>query len=277
MKGTGSSDNLLTFIQFNLGGFITGAIVAVLQLVIVYLWIERRVERIQLKTEARKWKEARQELDATLLSLAHTLVRPLAYYTLNGERGVYFRENYSACLEHVIAKSAALDAMLAIYSVGLAPSPFTKITQLADRLRSVSGNAAAALIHFHEIAADFPEMGQAGASHIEALQRAYTFIEFEVPKDQQERNEKLFAYYVLQVINEISLIAEQMSDLALDTHTIEELSASTRYARLKELSKGEQTAPHDLKRTGESIVHLRALVETIERRGVILATTAEVD
>ena len=120
-------------------------------------------------------------------------------------------------------------------------------------------------------------MGQAGASHIEALQRAYTFIEFEVPKDQQERNEKLFAYYVLQVINEISLIAEQMSDLALDTHTIEELSASTRYARLKELSKGEQTAPHDLKRTGESIVHLRALVETIERRGVILATTAEVD
>jgi hypothetical protein len=277
MKGMYFLDNLIAIMQANIGGFVSGAIVAVLQLVIVYLWIDRRVERVQLKSEARKWKDARQELDATLLSLAHTLVRPLAYYTLSDARGVYVRENYSACLKHVVAKSATLDAMLAIYSVGLAPSSFTKITQLADRLRSVASNAETALNNLRDIEAEFPKFGQEAAAHVENIRRATSSIEFEVPKDPRARKEKLFAYYVLQVINEISWISEQMSDLALDKHEIEELDQTSRYTRLKELSKGEQTAAQDHVRIAQSIVTLRSLVELIESKGVILATAAEVD
>ena len=154
-KGRRFLDSVIAFLRINAGGFVTGSVIAVLQLFVVYLWADRRVERIQLKSEARKWKEARLELDATLLSLAHTLVRPLAYYTLSDTRGVYFRENYSACLRHIVDKSAMLDAMLAIYSVGLEPSSFTKITQLADQLRSAAGNANTALNNLAEIEASF--------------------------------------------------------------------------------------------------------------------------
>lgn len=270
-------DNLPDIIQANFGNFLTGAIVAILQLIIVYLWIERRVERIQLRSEAKKWKDARKELDATLVSLAHTLVRPIAYYTLSNARGVYFRENYAACLTHIIDKNAALDAMLAIYSVGLEPASLTKITQLADRLRSTAGNAGTALRNLREIEESFPPQAADEAVMITGLRRATASIEFEVPKEKKERHEKLFAYYVLQLVSDIALISERMSALALSKYEVAELDQTSRYERLKEMSKGEQTAELDQARTAESISRLNALIEVMERQGIRLAFAPEVD
>lgn len=270
-------DSIIAFLRINAGGFVTGSVIAALQLFVVYLWADRRVERIQLKSEARKWKEARLELDATLLSLAHTLVRPLAYYTLSDTRGVYFRENYSACLRHVVDKSAMLDAMLAIYSVGLEPSSFTKITQLADQLRSAAGNANTALKNLAEIEAGFPDHLNGTGQRVEGIKRASLSIEFEIPKDKRERHEKLFVYYVLQVISEVSSISTQMSELALANHDALELNRTTRYARLAKLSRGEQTAEQDLTRINESIEELQLLAKTIESTGAVLASAAEVD
>lgn len=270
-------DSVVAFLRINAGGFVTGGVIAALQLFVVYLWADRRVERIQLKSEARKWKEARLELDATLLSLAHTLVRPLAYYTLSDTRGVYFRENYSACLRHIVDKSAMLDAMLAIYSVGLEPSSFTKITQLADRLRSASGNANTALKNLSEIEAGFPDHSKGTGRRVNGIKRASLSIEFEVPKDKQERHEKLFVYYVLQVISEVSSISVKMSELALEKHDAPELNRTTRYARLTELSRGEQTAELDLTRINESVKDLNLLAESIETTGAVLTSAAEVD
>lgn len=270
-------DNILNIVQANLGGFVTGGVVAVLQLVAVYLWIDRRIESIQLKSEARKWKDARLELDATLHSLAHTIVRPIAYYTLSDERGVYLRDNYSACLQHVADKNATLDAMLAIYSVGLEPSSFSKITQLADRLRSTAGNAKMALLNLSKIENELPRIGHGKPTQVVGIKRATTSIEFEWPKNQRERWEKLFTHYLLQVISDVSFISQQMSELALAKYTIADLNDTSRYRRLTDMSKGEKTAESDQIRITESISQLKLFVDVIEITGVHLALTSEVD
>ena len=68
-----------------------------------------------------------------------------------------------------------------------------------------------------------------------------------------------------------------MSELALEKHDAPELNRTTRYARLAELSRGEQTAEQDLTRINESVEKLQLLAKTIESTGAVLASAAEVD
>lgn len=182
--------DLLGFMSNNAGGFVTGTIVAVLQLAVVSLWIDRRVEKIQLKSEARRWKEARLELDASLLILASSLVRLLAYYLRDFRQGVYFRDNFSSCLHYVVEKSASLDATLAIYSIGLEPTSFTRITQSADHFRSVANYAAIALRNLDRIETEWVRQTKGAVPRIVALCAAQT--------DQQRRNVRHVQYRILE-------------------------------------------------------------------------------
>lgn len=270
-------ESVAELIKINAGGFVTGVIVAILQLVLVYVWIEKRVEKIQLKSEARKWRDARKELDASLLSLAHTLVRPLDYYSIEDEDGIYFRENFSMCMQHVIDKNQTLDSMLAIYSVGLAPESFTNINQIADRLRSAAGDASSAVKNWEKIADTLPHVSASTGKIIQGIRRASKSIEFEVPKDPTERHEKLFAYYTLQTFHQISWVAEQLIEVSQAQYSMEQLDNTSRYIRLRELSREEQTVQRDMARATESIRRLRALVSIIEQKGIKLSVTSEVD
>ena len=266
-----------TFVTQNLGGLITGSIVAILQLVIVYLWIEKRVEKIQLKSEGRKWKDARKELDATLLALGQSLAHPLAYYTVHGTNGVHFRENYHACLEHVTDKSQSLDSILAIYSIGLAPESFSKITQLADRLRSTASNAKVATLNWARKADSLPPIDSSDVTILRGLKCATKSIEFKVPKDPTERAQKLFGYYVLQVLNGVSDISVELAEVAQIQFSLKEINATSRYNRLMDMSDKEQTAYSDHSNIQKNVSKLKALIRSIETDGLHLATIQEVD
>lgn len=269
--------NLLEFVSNNAGGFVTGTIVAVLQLGVVYLWIDRRVERIQLKSEARKWKEARLELDASLLMLASSLVRPLAYYLRDSGQGVYFRDNFSSCLHHIVEKSASLDATLAIYSIGLEPASFTRITQTADHFRSVANYAAIALRNLDRIETDWGRQGDSAAPRIDGLQRSNGSIEFELPGDPEARAQKLFGYYLLLLVDGITEVAMDLSAIALRQNDADALDRGSRFARLKRISKGEMSATFNIESLKRDTATLRAIVMQIETSGVLLTLSPEVE
>ncbi len=269
--------DLLGFMSNNAGGFVTGTIVAVLQLAVVYLWIDRRVEKIQLKSEARRWKEARLELDASLLILASSLVRPLAYYLRDSRQGVYFRDNFSSCMHYVVEKSASLDATLAIYSIGLEPTSFTRITQNADRFRSVANYAAIALRNLDRIETEWVRQTKGAVPRIVGLQRSNGSIEFELPANPEARAQKLFAYYLLLLVDGITEVATDLSAIALCQNDAEALDRGSRFVRLKRISKGEMSAMFNIESLKRDTATLRAIVLQIETSGVLLALSPEVE
>lgn len=270
-------DSIFSFVSANFAGFITGIIVALLQLGIIYLWIDRHILNIQNNTEALKWKMARTELRAILLSLAYTTAKPLAYYILYDEDGVYFRDRYSSCLQHIIDKSRAFDAMLAIYSVGLEPKSFTQIAQLADSLRIAANNAMVVLNKLNDIEAIIVPAGQRKARRVLDLKRATTSIGFKLPSTFPDREEKLFGHYLLQVIDQVAMLSEQMSALALHHYDVRHLDRTAHYKRLYELSQGEQTASTDRKQIEQSIKHLKAIMNVAENQGLRLEYVLELD
>lgn len=270
-------DALISFTRANAGGLVSGAVIATAQLAIVYLWIERHIEKLQLRSEARKWQQARNELDATLMSLSYHLIQPVCYYTLQDERGVFFRENYQACLDNISEKSINLDSMLAIYSIGLEPKSFTRINQVADRLRSAALDARTAKANWLLINETLPSESDPDAKNIRGLRRAMKAVEFGVPSDPRLRAEKYFAHYTLQVMHQIVWIAEQLLKVSRYHCEPEKLDTTSFYRRRREFGPAEETASGDLIRTQAGIEQLKSLIETIELKGVRLATAPELD
>jgi len=270
-------DALITFTRANAGGFVTSAIIAIAQLAIVYLWIERYIEKLQQRSEAKKWQLARNELDATLMSLSYQLVQPLNYYTLQDDRSVFFRENYQMCLNNIVEKSISLDSMLAIYSIGLESTSFTRINQVADRLRAAALDASTANNNWLLIEDTLTTETDLDAKHIRGLRRAIKAIEFGVPNDPQLRAEKYFAHYTLQVLHQIVWIAKQLKDVSTIHCNPEQLDTTSFYRRKREFGADEETAPGDLKRSEAGINRLLSMIETIELKGVRLAAAPELD
>jgi len=62
--------------------FISGGTVAVLQLLVVYLFLDRFIDSIRSRQEQKKWDASRTELCANLLYFAYVVCRPTAHYSL---------------------------------------------------------------------------------------------------------------------------------------------------------------------------------------------------
>jgi len=270
-------DALISFMRANAGGFVTGPIIATAQLAVVYLWIDRYIEKLQQRSEAKKWQQARNELDATLMSLSYQLVQPLNYYTLQDDRSVFFRQNYQKCLKNIIEKSISLDSMLSIYSIGLEPRSFTRINQVADRLRASALDARTATDNWLLIEDTLPAETDLDAKHIRGLRRAIKAIEFGVPTDPDQRAERYFAHYTLQVLHQIVWIARQLLEVSQYHCEPDQLDTTSFYRRKREFGPEEETAHGDLKRTEAGINRLVSLIETIELKGLRLAIAPELD
>ncbi|MEL6960641.1 MAG: hypothetical protein AAGL89_17015 [Pseudomonadota bacterium] len=268
--------NFATFLSENTGGFITGGVVAVLQLVMVYLLLDRSVKSAQTRAEAKKWENARLELDATLLLLSSSLTTPLAHYTVVCEQRVGFRTNCEKALQHVVDKSRSFDATLAIYSVGLEASSFTPTTQLADRLRATALDAAMALANFQLIHDAFQPVGWDNPVTVTDIKLKSKSINVSIPTDPRLRAQKVFGIAVLRVLDGVSEIASDLSELAQRERSPADLNRSAVFERLYKETEGETTAFKELARLRADLKKVREVVLLGDANGITLTHAPEI-
>lgn len=230
---------------------ISGGIVAAAQLLIVYLWIERYVEKIQLKAEQKKWEASRRELCASLLFFAHVICRPSAHYSKLEESKLHPRKNIVMMFDHIQDKSRDFNALLAAYAGSIPPEWHSEIVAANFDLQTAANNARVASKNWaqFETMIDKGEPLTAMDFDGKTIQSMVDSTQYKIPSTFPDRQVAIFTYshyYTLLSITHATDRLISIIDMILSNKSISELNHTAIFSRLHEISK-----EHNLPLTAE--------------------------
>lgn len=264
-------------------GLISGGLVALVQLGIAYLFLDRWVGKIQRETERSKWAGSRRELCANLLFLSHAASWPLSRYVIVRNNYAYPREGISQTLHYIMDLSRRLDALLAIYSNALPPEWFARVTQLADDLRSSGASALYASDNWEKIETQL-ESVPSGVDETPLaeiwLVREIAEIEangrIAISNNPLRRRSVYFAWYTYRAYRSAIEAAKMMQAVAAENYELAELD-ETQVIKSNVGDNGRFDANYLQENTSRYLEIMEKLADAMKEHGFALRKQPEFD
>ncbi len=259
-------------------GLLVGAIVAAMQLLIAYRYVEPRLKEIILQRQVEIWSAARLEFYARCLLTSWSMTNGLSNYLTVRNGRLHMRQGIERALDDIIQKSASFDVAVGLAAKGLSDSANANISVIADALSSAAADAATAKNFFEKLAPELPHIDTIPQSALDD----YIICPFghrDEPREVFVRQRRSAAYDIAAAIEHILEAAHELQKFADKNARTEEMSIdkSRRYQRLNNREGTNVTAKNDIVTITVGLTALQEDLNAIKKRGLCFVLVDEVD
>lgn len=252
-------------------GFLAGLPVAIIQLALAYLYIDKRLKKIGEQKKTEDWSASQREFYAHCLSISLSVTRALKYYTPKCDGRAHIRQNFEKALDEIVEKNATFDVAARFSLSGLSDEVQSQVSLISVKLSQASIAAQVTQRKLKRLSQNLPNIGEISTSGL----NAYTI---KALGHNGVFSEKY--YRDLQVIStSISELIEHVCEAADGLHTlVEEHSSSKSLNESKvylNLRNSNATPESDKLNINEFLDYLREVIGLMRDPGICFAIVGE--
>ncbi len=259
-------------------GLGAGAIIAAMQLLIAYRYIDPRLKKITRQKQVEVWSAARLEFYARCLLTSWSMTHGLPNYLIVRNGHLHMRQGIEWALDDIVQKSTSFDLAVGLTAKGLSDSAIANISMIADALSSAAADAATAKSLLEKLAPALPHIDTVPQSVLDD----YVICPFghrNAPREHFERLRFQAAYGIAATIEHILEAARELREFA-DTNAKEEkicIDKSQRYRRLISRFGDSITVENDMATIDVGFSALQHDLGFIKERGLCFVMVDEAE
>ncbi|MCT4334399.1 hypothetical protein MU516_16170 [Paracoccus sp. YLB-12] len=244
---------------------------AIIQLAIAYLYIDKRLKKLNEIKKTEDWSASQREFYAHCLSISLSVTRALRYYIPERDGRAHIRQNFEKALDEIVEKNAIFDVAARFSLSGLSDDVQSQVSLISVKLSQASSAAQITGRKLKRLSNNLPHLSEVSDSGmiaytIEASGNSGIF------SDKYYRDLYVISTSISELIEHVREAADGLSILVEKHSSNKFLNESKVYFNLRHSNATPESDKLNIKEFSD---YLRKIADLIRHPGICFALVDE--